>query len=158
MKPWYEETDVSFFYDHIGEGSPFFPVLRRGDIWGQPRPQGAEDSDPDSSPRPYLTLEERMAARGWRWRGSDVVNAEAGRNSSSDSFELGSGMARPRVPPSPYGSNASSQGSDDESLEQMYGSAGVKRSDAPCKEPSSPDGPPPNAVYGREPVGPPPAL
>jgi len=62
--------------DDVGDQSPFFPA--ESDRLGRNEASGDSlaGSD-DSTPRPYLTLEERMAARGWRWSGNQLKHHNA---------------------------------------------------------------------------------
>lgn len=68
--------------DDLGDQSPFFPITKRGPGGQEVYCDSLAGSDDDSTPRPHLTLEERMAARGWRWSGNQLRNYSAEESSS----------------------------------------------------------------------------
>lgn len=96
--------------DDVGDHSPFFPaeLTRAGGSSG-----ASLAGSGDSTPRLYQSLEERMAARGWRWSGNQLKcrNADGPQRGGPPSAVLraaagaavGSGTAccEPDGPPPP---------------------------------------------------------
>lgn len=131
----FDDLETALVDDDVGDHSPFFPAeIARA---GGPGIGSLGGSD-DSTPRPYQSLEERMAARGWRWSGNQLKDFSAdGPQRGGQPSEIlraaavGSGSSNgcePDGPPPPllagqWGSvqDGSEQGEEDEIEEGDYG-------------------------------------